>query len=83
MTTKDRIPDPSEILALEFKEEFRRSAMRSVSATIDIDCSILFKTFHEGSVASLAQKTVSDGEARIRPWCGPRASCDTGAPIVD
>ncbi len=82
-TTKNRLPDPSETCAPEFKEEFRRSVMRSVSATTDVDCSILLKTFHEGSVASLAQKTVSDGEARIRPWCGPRASCDTGAPIVD
>src|SRR5258708_36019469 len=62
-TTKNRLPNPSETCALEFKEEFRRSVMRSVSATIDVDCSILLKTFHEGSVASLAQKTVSDGEA--------------------
>jgi hypothetical protein len=45
------------------QEGFRRSVMRSVSATIDVDCSILLKTFHEGSVGSLAQKIVSDGEA--------------------
>src|SRR5882757_10399030 len=31
LTTKNRIPDPSEILALEFKGEFRRSAICSVS----------------------------------------------------
>jgi hypothetical protein len=37
---KHRIHDPSEILAVEFKGEFRRSAICSVSATIGIDRSI-------------------------------------------
>jgi hypothetical protein len=35
--TKNRLADPSEICALEFKEEFRRSAICSVSATIGIN----------------------------------------------
>jgi hypothetical protein len=35
--TKNRLADPSEICALEFKEEFRRSALCSVSATIGIN----------------------------------------------
>ncbi|MGC2833822.1 MAG: hypothetical protein WA238_06455 [Methylocella sp.] len=34
---KHRAPDPSEIYALDFEEEFRRSAICSVSATIGID----------------------------------------------
>jgi hypothetical protein len=36
-TMKHRAPDPSEICALDFEEEFRRSAICSVSATIGID----------------------------------------------
>jgi hypothetical protein len=37
---KNRLPDPSEIFALEFKGEFRRFKISSVSATIGIDLSI-------------------------------------------
>ncbi|ESW87697.1 hypothetical protein X772_11580 [Mesorhizobium sp. LSJC280B00] len=37
---KNRLPDPSEICALEFKGEFRRFKICSVSATIGIDWSI-------------------------------------------
>src|SRR6185312_5419262 len=37
---KNRLPDPSEICALDFKHEFGRSAVCSVSATIDNDRSI-------------------------------------------
>jgi hypothetical protein len=33
---KNRPPDPSEICALDFKGEFRQSAICSASATIDI-----------------------------------------------
>jgi hypothetical protein len=36
-TTKNRLAEPSEICALDFKHEFRRSAICSVSATIGID----------------------------------------------
>jgi hypothetical protein len=38
---KNRLTDPSKILAFDFKEELRRSAICSVSATISIDWSIL------------------------------------------
>jgi hypothetical protein len=36
-TMKNRLPDPSEIRALEFKGEFRGFRIRSVSATIGIN----------------------------------------------
>jgi hypothetical protein len=39
-TAKNRLTDPSEIFALDFKHEFRRSAICSVSATIGINRSI-------------------------------------------
>jgi hypothetical protein len=38
---KNRLPDPSEICALEFKGKFRGFRICSVSATIDNDWSIL------------------------------------------
>jgi len=38
---KNRLPDPSEICALEFKGEFRRFGIGAVSATIGIDQLIL------------------------------------------
>jgi len=38
---KNRLPDPSEICALEFELEFRRFGIRSVSASIDINRPIL------------------------------------------
>jgi hypothetical protein len=37
---KDRLHDPSEIWALDFKRKFRRFKICSVSATIEIDWSI-------------------------------------------
>jgi hypothetical protein len=49
---KNRLPDPSEICALEFKAEFRRFGIDSISATIDIDQSI-FKICGESDVISL------------------------------
>jgi hypothetical protein len=39
-TMKNRLPDPSEICALEFKGEFRRFKICLVLATIGIDWSI-------------------------------------------
>jgi hypothetical protein len=39
-TMKNRLPDPSEICALDFKGQFPRSAISSVSATIGINWSI-------------------------------------------
>jgi hypothetical protein len=38
--SKDRLPDPSKICALDSKQEFQRSAICSVSVTIGIDRSI-------------------------------------------
>jgi hypothetical protein len=38
---KDRLPDPSEISAIEFKRESRRFEISLVSVTISIDWSIL------------------------------------------
>lgn len=38
--TKNRLSDPSEISALDFKREFRRSGICSGSVTIEIDWSI-------------------------------------------
>ena len=64
LTTKNRIPDPSEILALEFKGEFRRSAICLVSKTIDIGWSIFLGVLPKSGVFSLPKKTVSDGEVR-------------------
>src|SRR5258707_11175657 len=56
MTTKNRIPDPSEILALEFKGEFRRSAICSVSKTIDIGRSIFLGVLRKSGVSSLPKR---------------------------
>jgi hypothetical protein len=39
-TAKNRLFDPSETCALDFKGEFRRSAICSVSTTIDVDRTI-------------------------------------------
>jgi hypothetical protein len=52
---KNRPTDPSEIRALEFKAEFRRSAICSLPVTIGIDWSIL-GTFHEDGIISLTKK---------------------------
>jgi hypothetical protein len=43
--TKNRFLDPSQRSALDFKREFRRSAICSVSATIGIDRSIFGAAF--------------------------------------
>jgi hypothetical protein len=43
-TTKNRLADPSEISALDFKGEFRRFRICSVSGTIGIDRSILARS---------------------------------------
>jgi hypothetical protein len=52
---KNRLPDPSEICALDFKRHFRRSVICSVSATIGIDRSI-FEVSNENSLAGPAKK---------------------------
>jgi len=56
--TKNRLADPSEICALEFKEEFRRSAICAVSPTIGIN---RFDSAHPTdnvTIGSLAENTV-------------------------
>ena len=59
---KNRLPNPSKIRPLDFKSEFRRSAICAVSATIGIDWSTL-GIFRESGVTRMAQKkTVSVGK---------------------
>ncbi|MGB6549199.1 MAG: hypothetical protein WBF24_10285, partial [Xanthobacteraceae bacterium] len=53
--TKNRLPNPSEIFALDFKREFRRFKICSVSATIDIDW-LMFAISNENGHAGLANK---------------------------
>jgi hypothetical protein len=48
--------DPSEICALDFKHEFRPSAICSVSATIGIDQTI-FEIFDESGYSAAPQKS--------------------------
>jgi hypothetical protein len=57
-TTKNRLADPSEICALEFKGEFRRFGICSVSATIGTDRSN-FKFCGESGIIGLAEKRPS------------------------
>ena len=56
--------DPRLTAGFRFKGEFRRSAVCSVSQTIDIDWSIFLGVLRKSGVSSLPQKTVSDGEVR-------------------
>ncbi|MGH6710269.1 MAG: hypothetical protein ACREEK_14985 [Bradyrhizobium sp.] len=56
LATKNRLLDPSEICALDFKEKFRRFRICSVSATIGNDWSILLELFREAGVNSLPKK---------------------------
>jgi hypothetical protein len=56
---KSRLPDPSEICALEFKGEFLRFRICSVSTTIDIDRSIFQISGKRGLVSVVEKKTVS------------------------
>ena len=58
-TRKNRLPDPSEICALDFKAEFRQFGICSVSATIGINWSILFVVGRDSVVGSAVKKTVS------------------------
>jgi hypothetical protein len=50
----------------QFKGEFRRSAICSISETIDIEWSIFLGVLRKSGVFSLPKKTVSDGEAVVR-----------------
>jgi hypothetical protein len=55
---KNRLPDPSEICALEFKGEFCRFGICTVSATIDINWSIFDISSGISFVSLLAENTV-------------------------
>jgi hypothetical protein len=56
---KNRLPDPSEICALDFKHEFRRFRICPVSATIGINWSIFYVVAATALSARLQKKTVS------------------------
>lgn len=58
-TTKNRLTDPSEICALEFKHEFRRFTICSVSTTIGVNRSIFAIHGSEPRSAAHQKKTVS------------------------
>jgi hypothetical protein len=66
-TTKSRLADPSEISALEFKGEFRRFRIHSVSRTIGINRSIFSKSAARAAVLLAPKKTVSRSNAS--PMC--------------
>jgi len=55
---KDRRGDPSEIRAPDFKGEFWRSTICSVSATIDID-RLIFKNRRQSGVIGMVAKRPS------------------------
>ena len=77
-TSKNRLPDPSEICALDFKREFHRFGIRSVSATIGINWSIFYVVGCDSVVGSVVKKTVSTrrspptGSSRHHFSRGPR-----------
>jgi hypothetical protein len=55
---KNRLTDPSEIRALDFKDEFRQFAICPVSATIDVDWSILKISGKSGVIRLVGKMTV-------------------------
>jgi hypothetical protein len=89
LTAKNRPGDPSEIRALEFKGEFRRSAICSISGTIGIDRSIFrhprergiigIETKNTFSACSLEQQTAQDlvGDRQAAQQSVPLPNCVT------
>jgi hypothetical protein len=66
-TTKNRLPDPSKISALELKGEFWRFGICSASRTIGINRSISRRSRDNGAISVPAENTVSgswNGEPR-------------------
>jgi hypothetical protein len=61
LATKNRLADPSKNHALDFKHEFGRSAVCSVSATIGINRSILADSARMIGWTRSIKKTVSPG----------------------
>jgi hypothetical protein len=73
-TVENRLYDPSEICALDFKREFLRSAICSVSATVGIDRSIFGSRRNDPLSVQRRKNTVSAN--------GTRPFCDAGrAPL--
>jgi hypothetical protein len=72
-TAKNRLNDPSEIRALEFKREFRRSLIFSVSGTIGIHRSIFLKLIENAINARQWKNTVSCCDHQ----CGQPAGAST------
>jgi hypothetical protein len=68
-TVKHRLRDPSEIRALDFKGEFRRSAICSPSATIAINGSIIRLLQRQPNIRSTVKNTVSPVALRRREKC--------------
>ena len=60
---KNRLRDPSESCALDFKQEYRRSVICSVSATIGISCSI-FGLRSDRTVVNASPKRPSAATSR-------------------
>jgi len=61
---KNRLADPSKIRALEFKSEFRRFRICSVSGTIGIDRSIFADSTRTTDWTGPGKKTVSPRQRR-------------------
>ncbi len=62
--TKNRLSDPSEISALDFKHEFRQFAICSVSQSIGDDRSIFFQLIENVIDTYHGKKTVSRSDHR-------------------
>lgn len=78
-TTKNRLSDPSKICALDFKHEFRRFAICSVSATIGNDRSTFSRLIENAVDTHQGKKTVSRSDHRCerpaqrsRQWHTPK-----------
>jgi len=80
-TTKNRPTDPSKICALEFKREFRRFGICSVSATIDDDRSIFFKLLEHAVGIRHWEKTVSPCDHKFERWTQEAVS-DLAVPLA-
>ncbi len=69
-TVKHRLLDPSENQVLDFKHEFRRSAIGSISATIDSNRSIFSNSSSRQGTTRHRKDTVSFG-TNLRPNAAP------------
>jgi hypothetical protein len=80
-TTKNRLADPSENCALDFKREFRRSAICSMSATIGIDRSIFLNSVSHRWLGVPAKNYrhsyCSSGHTSTTPWATAHGTRET------